>query len=117
MYPLCKIVRAVILALTLVILSGALCLSTSSFWSVTADVGANSAGTVSGVMNMGNQIGGAVTASLTPIIAAHFGWTASFLVAAILCALRALGWLFVEPERVFIKSSARPASDSARYAD
>jgi MFS transporter, ACS family, glucarate transporter len=97
--------------------AGALCLSTSSFWSVTADVGGNSAGTVSGVMNMGNQIGGAVTASLTPIIAAHFGWTASFLVAATLCALGALAWLFVEPERVLIKSSARPSSDSARYAD
>ena len=67
--------------------AGALYLSTSSFWSVTADLAGTSAGTVSGVMNMGNQIGGAVTASLTPLIAAHFGWPASFLVAAMLCVL------------------------------
>jgi predicted MFS family arabinose efflux permease len=31
-----------------------------------------------------------VTASLTPVIALHFGWTASFLVAACLCLLGAL---------------------------
>jgi ACS family glucarate transporter-like MFS transporter len=79
--------------------AGALFLSTSSFWSVTADVGGNYAGTVSGVMNTGCQIAGAVTASLTPVIANHFGWTASFLVAATLCALGALMWLFVDPER------------------
>jgi ACS family glucarate transporter-like MFS transporter len=34
---------------------------------------------------MGAQAGGAVTASLTPWIAEHFGWTTSFLVAAGVC--------------------------------
>ena len=48
---------------------------------------------------MGAQIGGAVTASLTPWIAANFGWTASFLVAAGLCLLGALAWLLVNPSR------------------
>jgi ACS family glucarate transporter-like MFS transporter len=85
--------------------AGALYLSTSSFWSVTADLAGNSAGTVSGLMNMGNQTGGALTASLTPLIAAHFGWTASFLVAAGLCVLGALAWLLVDPER---QLAARP---------
>ncbi|MGQ9633099.1 MAG: MFS transporter [Bryobacteraceae bacterium] len=42
--------------------AGALCFSTSSFWSVTTDVGGLAAGTVSGIMNMGNQAGGAITA-------------------------------------------------------
>jgi ACS family glucarate transporter-like MFS transporter len=51
-------------------------------------------------MNMGAQVGGALTASLTPWIADHFGWTASFLVAAVLCALGALAWLVVDPEQV-----------------
>jgi ACS family glucarate transporter-like MFS transporter len=96
---------------------GALYLSTSSFWSVTADVGGNSAGAVSGIMNTGNQIGGAVTASLTPIIAAHFGWTASFLVAAMLCALGAVAWLFVEPERILTKGPARLAPDTVLNKD
>lgn len=77
--------------------AGALYLSQSSFWSVTADIAGGSAGSVSGFMNMGGQIGGAVTGSLTPWIAARYGWTASFLVAAALCILGALSWLVVNP--------------------
>jgi len=77
--------------------AGALYLSQSSFWSVTADMGGASAGSVSGIMNMGGQIGGIVTASLTPLIAHAFSWTASFLVAAALCAAGSLLWLMVDP--------------------
>jgi MFS transporter, ACS family, glucarate transporter len=77
--------------------AGALYLSQSSFWSVTADIAGSSAGSVSGFMNMGGQMGGAVTGSLTPLIAAHYGWTASFLVAAALCMLGAVSWLVVNP--------------------
>jgi ACS family glucarate transporter-like MFS transporter len=50
-------------------------------------------------MNMGAQLGGAVTASLTPAIATRYSWTASFYVAAILAALGALAWLVVNPDR------------------
>jgi len=39
------------------------------FWSVSSDIAGLSAGSVSGGVNMGSQIGGAVTASLTPLIA------------------------------------------------
>ena len=80
--------------------AGALYLSQSSFWSVTADIAAGSSGSVSGFMNMGNQFGGALTASLTPAIAARFGWTTSFCVAAGLSVLGAAAWLLVDPERV-----------------
>jgi len=77
--------------------AGALYLSQSSFWSVSADIGKKSAGSVSGVMNMGAQTGSAVTATLTPYIGGHFGWSASFLVASALCACGAVAWLFVNP--------------------
>src|SRR6267143_1424765 len=80
--------------------AGALYLSQSSFWSVTADIASGSSGSVSGFMNMGNQFGGALTASLTPAIAARFGWTTSFFVAAGLSVLGAAAWLLVDPERV-----------------
>lgn len=79
--------------------AGALYLAQSSFWSVTADLAGRSSGSVSGFMNMGAQIGGMVTASLTPLIASRFGWTASFLVAAALCLFGALAWLIVDPRR------------------
>lgn len=77
--------------------AGALYLSQSSFWSVTADIAGASAGSVSGFMNMGAQIGGALTGSLTPWIAVRYGWTASFLVAAALCVVGAISWLAVDP--------------------
>ena len=88
--------------------AGALYLSQSSFWSVTADMAGASAGSVSGVMNMGGQIGGIVTASLTPLIASRFSWTASFLVAAALCAAGSLVWLLVNPN----VELRRPAANS-----
>ena len=79
--------------------AGALYLSQSSFWSVTADIAGTSSGSVSGFMNMGNQIGAALTASLTPWIAVRFGWTTSFLVASALCLVGAVSWLAVDPSR------------------
>jgi ACS family glucarate transporter-like MFS transporter len=74
-------------------------LSQSAFWSVSSAIAGRSAGSVSGVMNMGGQIGGAVTASLTPVIAQHFGWGASFFTAAALCVVGSLLWLVVDPAK------------------
>ncbi|MGA9585318.1 MAG: MFS transporter, partial [Terracidiphilus sp.] len=85
-------------AITLAAGAGALYISQSSYWSVTADIAGQHAGVVSAVMNMGAQIGGAVTASLTPWIAEHFGWTSSFLAAALLGFAGAIAWLGVDPE-------------------
>jgi ACS family glucarate transporter-like MFS transporter len=79
--------------------AGALYLSQSSFWAVTADIASGSSGSVSGFMNMGNQFGGALTLILTPFLASRFGWTTPFFVAAGLSLLGALAWLLVEPER------------------
>jgi ACS family glucarate transporter-like MFS transporter len=78
--------------------AGALYLSQSAYWAVTADIAGPWAGFTSGLMNMGAQIGGAVTASLTPWIAGRFGWSASFLVAAALAAAGSAAWLLVDPE-------------------
>jgi MFS transporter, ACS family, glucarate transporter len=90
--------------------AGALYLAQSSFWSVSADIAGTASGSVSGFMNMGAQIGGAVTASLTPAIAARFGWTASFLVAAGLCFLGAVAWLVVDPTRTLSSPNPERAS-------
>jgi len=87
--------------------AGALYLSQSSFWSITADIAGRSAGSVSGFMNMGGQIGGAVTGSLTPWIASRYGWNASFLMASALCLLGAVSWLMVDPGRTLAGETAR----------
>ncbi len=79
--------------------AGALYLSQSTFWSVSVDIAGRSSAVFSSLVNMGGQIGGALTASLTPWIAQRFGWTASFAVAAALAIVGALCWLIVHPER------------------
>lgn len=79
--------------------AGALYLSSSSFWSVSVDIAGRSSGVFSSLVNMGGQLGGALTASLTPWIAQHFGWTTSFAVAAVLAMVGSLCWLAVHPER------------------
>jgi MFS transporter, ACS family, glucarate transporter len=79
--------------------AGALYLAQSSYWSVTADIAGPRAGSTSGFMNMGAQLGGGVTAVLTPVIAMHFGWTYPFVFAASLSALGAVAWLAVDPAR------------------
>jgi len=93
--------------------AGTLYLSQSSFWSLTADLAGSSSGSVSGFMNMGGQIGGAVTASLTPWIAARYGWTASFLVAAGLCLLGAFSWLAVDPLNTLTEARGAMRSDES----
>lgn len=77
--------------------AGALYLAQSSFWAVTSEIAGRSAGTVSGIMNMGGQLGAFVTGMLTPYIAKDYGWTASFVTAAALCFIGAILWLFVNP--------------------
>jgi ACS family glucarate transporter-like MFS transporter len=79
--------------------AGALYVSQSSFWSVSADIAGRSSGVFSSMVNMGAQIGGAVTASLTPWVAQRFGWTTSFAIAAALAIVGAVLWMTVHPER------------------
>jgi ACS family glucarate transporter-like MFS transporter len=77
--------------------AGALYFAQSAFWAMSADIGGSSAGLLSGIMNMGCQIGGVVTAALTPVLADSYGWTASFAITAIVALVGAAAWLFVDP--------------------
>jgi ACS family glucarate transporter-like MFS transporter len=91
--------RAGVAAVILAIGAGALYVSQSSFWSVSADIAGPSSGVFSSMVNMGGQIGAALTATLTAWIAQRFGWETSFDVAAALALVGALCWLTVHPER------------------
>jgi ACS family glucarate transporter-like MFS transporter len=91
--------------------AGSLYLSQSAFWALSADFGKGSAGSLSGMMNMGSQLGIAVTAITTPLIAARFGWPASFTTAAALCVLGAALWLVINPDL-----SLTPAASKAKVA-
>lgn len=93
--------------------AGALYISQSTFWSVSVDIAGRSSGVFSSLVNMGGQIGGALTASLTPWIAQRFGWTASFAVAAALGLGGALCWLAVDPERTLEEPAAATGAANA----
>ncbi len=77
--------------------AGSLYVAQSAYWTLTANIGGKSSGIVSGVMNMGAQIGGVITASSTALIAQSFGWTASFLAASAVAFIGGLIWLLVDP--------------------
>ena len=108
-----RVASAPIAAMTLAAGAGVLYICQSSYWSVSADIAGENAGIVSAVMNMGAQIGGAVTASLTPWIAQRFGWTTSFLMAAVLSAAGAIAWLAVDPEAKLINPTSANKSATA----
>lgn len=92
-----QVVDARLAALVLALGSGALYISQSAFWTLSADLGKSSAGSVSGFMNFGCQIGGAAVAQITPIVAESFGWTTSFLVTSAACIIGAICWLLIDP--------------------
>ena len=79
--------------------AGSMYLSQSTFWSVSVDIAGRSSGVFSSLVNMSGQIGGAITASLTPWLAQRFNWTMPFTVAAALAFAGALSWLMVHPEQ------------------
>jgi len=86
-------------ALVLALGAGVLYLAQSAFWAVAADIGGENTSIVSAVVNMGAQLGGATVASLTPVIANHYGWTMSFVVAAMLALGGGVAWLLIDPRR------------------
>ncbi len=94
--------------------AGVLYVAQSGFWAVTADIAGEHVGVVSGIMNMGGQIGGACTASLTPLIAAHFGWEMSFATAALIAFAGGIAWLAINPQAGSFSSHSRTASSISR---
>jgi ACS family glucarate transporter-like MFS transporter len=78
--------------------AASLYLSTSCYWAVAAHVAGELVGVVSGIMNVGAQLGGACTASLTPFVASRYGWETSFSLAALLSIMGAVAWLLVDPQ-------------------
>jgi ACS family glucarate transporter-like MFS transporter len=92
-----QVADARVAALVLAGGAGALYFAQSAFWAMSADIGGPSAGSLSGIMNMGSQLGGVVTAALTPVLANSFGWTASFVITAGVALVGAAAWAFVDP--------------------
>jgi ACS family glucarate transporter-like MFS transporter len=78
---------------------GSLFLSVAAYWATTIDLAKPYAGAVSGLMNMGGNLAGTVSPTLTPYLAHTFGWNSALYTAAALAFLGAFFWLGIHPER------------------
>jgi ACS family glucarate transporter-like MFS transporter len=77
--------------------AGWLYLTVGAYWSSTSDLSKTHAGSLSGLMNMGANIGGAVSPTVTPWIAEHWGWPVSLGTAAVIALLGGILWLRIKP--------------------
>jgi MFS transporter, ACS family, glucarate transporter len=79
--------------------SGSLFLGVPAYFATTVDLSRTHAGVVGGFMNMGGNLGGALSPTLTPLLAHHFGWDGALYASAALAVIGAVFWLGVHPER------------------
>jgi MFS transporter, ACS family, glucarate transporter len=77
--------------------AGCLYFSVGAYWASTTDLSKAHAGTLSGLMNTGANLGGAISPALTPWIATHWGWPTSLGMAAAVAILGGLMWLRIDP--------------------
>lgn len=77
--------------------AGWLYFTIGAYWASTTDITKSHAGTLSGLMNMGANIGGAISPTLTPWLADHWGWPISLLMAALIAGVGGMMWLMIDP--------------------
>ena len=68
-------------------------------WAVPLDIGGDYAGSVSAVMNMLGNFGGAISATVVTYTATYYGWSVPFLMTAGLCLIAAVLWLKIDASR------------------
>jgi len=79
--------------------AGWLYFSVGAYWSSTSDLSKAHAGSLSGLMNTGANIGGALSPTLTPWLADHWGWPVSLSVAALVALTGGLMWFKIDPDK------------------
>jgi len=83
-------------------------------WSVPMDVGGKFSGTVSGMMNMAGNIGGALSPLVFGVLVQYGSWQAPFIVAASLLVIGSLVWAFwLDPDVSVVEKQDTAATAAA----
>ena len=77
--------------------AGWLYFTIGAYWSSTSDLSPTHAGSLSGLMNMGANLGGAISPTLTPWLAQQWGWGASLGIAAAISLIGGIMWFYIRP--------------------
>ena len=77
--------------------AGWLYFTVGAYWASTSDLSKTHAGSLSGLMNMGANIGGTLSPTVTPWIANQWGWPLSLGAAALIALIGGIIWLWIDP--------------------
>jgi sugar phosphate permease len=81
-------------------------LTTGVCWAIPLDVAQNHSGTVSGLMNMFGNAGGAISPILVALAVQKFhSWTPPFVLAGFLCLVAGLLWFKIDPYQSLANSA------------
>jgi ACS family glucarate transporter-like MFS transporter len=81
--------------------AGWLYFTVGAYWTSATDLSKTHTGILSGIMNTGANLGGAISPTLTPWIADYWGWPAALGAAALVAIAGAVMWLKIDPEQAF----------------
>jgi len=84
---------------TLAVAGGCNIFLSVSCWVMSNDLSRRYSGSLAGLLNIANNLGGAISPTLTPLIAARHGWTSALDFAALTMVGMGSLWFFVHPEK------------------
>jgi ACS family glucarate transporter-like MFS transporter len=96
--------------------AGWLYFTVGAYWSSTSDLSKTHAGSLSGLMNTGANIGGTISPTVTPWIAEQWGWPVSLSTAALIALIGGIMWVWIDPGKGLAEPVTRDATNPATYA-
>jgi ACS family glucarate transporter-like MFS transporter len=81
--------------------AGWLYFTVGAYWTSATDLSKTHTGILSGIMNTGANLGGAISPSLTPWIADSWGWPVALGAAAVVAIAGGVMWFKIDPGQAF----------------
>ena len=91
--------NAIIAAISLAFATAFVLCVEGPFWAMMMSIAGKNSGKAGGVMNMGSNLGGLISPTLTPLMATYIGWENALHIAAFLSLIAAGLWLGIRPSK------------------